>query len=171
MMRIGVVISTVLALATAAPLWAQSSNDSLFRTCAGYYNAMRSYARDWDHFQTVDKPEMNRRYSYLESVHDAELAEVKRLQQIAEIMQSSDEVWDKYYRAFDRYEQAASDLDNFADDANRVVNAMNSAQEQRELLGRRVTSECPNSWNGEFIRGRCNSGNSDYDAICLVYGL
>jgi len=164
---------TLLAVAfplsgLATPLLA--NDDATFSHCAPLFSQAAALRQSWDDYKARE-PALISLQAKLERAKNEDLAEVRRLEDILEIMQNSDEVWAKYRHAYDRYETSHMNLNEFLSEASNLFERAKYYRDQSDLVYDRISGECPDTMSTSLLQAKCGQGNGGYTAICTAFGM
>ena len=164
---LGKISISMVAIMIALPANAQDvkNNPDLFLQCADYDNSYRAIRADMDS-QKSDARYMNEQKDRLEDRIKDHERELKRLDEILKIMRSSDNVWDKRDREYNRYTRTFDEYDDF------MLGFRNSSRNYDRLIDRsdsvyaNLKRECFGTWSGNILGTYCGQGNSRTQAFC-----
>lgn len=152
------------------PLMAQEikSNPDLFIQCADDYNERAVYLDRMEDGESRAKY-MNAERADLEAEIDIHETEIRRLDEILEIMRNSDSVWDKRDRAFRRYSNAFDAYDEFNIGFKRERADYQRNVDRSNGILRRIRSQCLGTWSGEILGQFCGHNYNRYQLFCAKF--
>ena len=86
------------------------------------------------------------------------------------IMQDSEDVRAKYHRAYDRYKRTHRGVEEFYQEASAMFERANGDRKKSDRAWDRISNECPDEMNTQFLQIKCAPGYEQYRAICAAFG-
>lgn len=165
------VSATVMLFAVFCnPLMAQEmkSNPDLFSQCADDYNNRAVYRARLEDGISLAKY-MNAERSKLEDTINVHATEIKRLDEILEIMRNSDSVKNKRDRAYRRYSIAFDEYNEFNVGFKRERAAYQHNADRANSISDRIRSQCLGTWSGKILGRFCGHDYKRYQRFCAVF--
>jgi septal ring factor EnvC (AmiA/AmiB activator) len=155
----------LLFLALPATAQDVKNNPDLFLQCADYDNARRAIQAEMN-AEKSEAEYMNDQKDRLEDQINDHERELKRLDEILKIMRSSDNVWDKREREYNRYTRAFDEYDDFmVGFRNARKNYQRKVDRSNSLLDN-LNNQCFGTWSGSILGEYCGQGSSRMQAFC-----
>ncbi|WP_108839406.1 hypothetical protein [Tateyamaria sp. Alg231-49] len=148
---------------------ATAKEEATFNHCADLFSQATAYKASWDSYK-ADEPALKAMQSKLKRALAEDEAEVVRLEKILKIMQDSEEVRAKYHRAYDRYKRTHGGVEEFHQEASALFDKANNNRQKSDRTWDRISNECPNELNTQFLQAQCSPGDKRYRAICASFG-
>ncbi len=158
---------SMIAIIIALPVAAQDvkNNPDLFLQCADYDNARRAVQAEMN-AEKSEAEYMNDQKDRLEDRIDDHERELDRLDEILKIMRSSDNVWAKREREYNRYTRTFDEYEDFLVDFRYARKNYQRKVDRSNSLLDNLNNQCFGTWSGSILSDYCGQGNSRTQAFC-----